>query len=104
MPCVWCAAALFAISSSAYALTIVRDGQSDYTIVIPDESIPSERTAAKELADHLEQMSGAKLPMTRSSSGGRPGVASRVGAAGGVAKLAGTAGGASLVARSRERT
>ncbi len=52
---------------SATAVTIVNDGRSDYSIVLAHDAIPAERTAARELADHLEQMSGARLPVVDDS-------------------------------------
>ena len=54
-----CLAATFC--NGAWGLTIVQDGTSTYSIVIPDDPIPAEKTAAEELARHVEQMSGAKL-------------------------------------------
>ena len=47
----------------AQAVTVVSNGKSDYSIVIPHDAIPAEHTAARELAHHVEQMSGAKLPI-----------------------------------------
>ncbi|HBO42983.1 MAG TPA: hypothetical protein DD670_03420 [Planctomycetaceae bacterium] len=41
--------------------TLARDGQSDYVIVLPDKPTEVEATAAGELRDHLEQVTGAKL-------------------------------------------
>ena len=49
------------LCNAAWALTIVTDGTSDYSIVIADDPIPAEHTAAEELALHIEQMSGARL-------------------------------------------
>jgi len=45
------------------ALDLVVDGRSDYTIVLATDAIPAEQFAAEELANHLEKMSGAKLPI-----------------------------------------
>ncbi len=53
----------------ASALTIVRDGRSDYTIVLPVEASPSQKHAAEELQKFIEQMSGAKLPIASAASG-----------------------------------
>jgi len=44
-------------------ITLVREGQSDYRIVLPNRSSAAQRHAAEELASFLEQMSGARLPM-----------------------------------------
>jgi len=51
----------------AGALTLVDGGQSEYVIVVSSEAIPAEQFAAEELALHLEQMSGAKLPIVTDS-------------------------------------
>jgi len=45
------------------ALDLVVDGRSDYVIVLAADAIPAEQFAAEELANHLEKMSGAKLPI-----------------------------------------
>ena len=45
------------------ALDLVVDGRSDYAIVLAADAIPAEQFAAEELANHLEEMSGAKLPI-----------------------------------------
>jgi len=44
-------------------IAIVKNGKSDYTIVVAKEAIPSERYAAEELQLYLERISGAKLPI-----------------------------------------
>ncbi len=46
-------------------ITLVREGQSDYTIVIDQRCSPSERHGAEELQMFLEQICGAKLPISR---------------------------------------
>ncbi len=59
-------AVAFAITLSgpaAASLTLVEDGRSDYVIVVGREASPSERFAAEELQTHIEQMSGATLPI-----------------------------------------
>ena len=43
---------------------LFRDGKSDYRIVVSSQASPSEQTAAKELQQYIEQMSGARLPIT----------------------------------------
>ncbi|MBL8179878.1 MAG: DUF4838 domain-containing protein [Bryobacterales bacterium] len=53
--------ALFTISLAAVPLA--KQGQSDYTILISSDAIPSERRAADELQRFLEEMSGARLPI-----------------------------------------
>lgn len=57
---------LLACRAGAVKLEIVSNGQSDYSIVIPEEPSPAEKLAAEELSKYLEQMSGAKLPISRS--------------------------------------
>ena len=47
------------------AITIASNGQSDYTIVIDQRCSPSERHGAEELQMFLEQICGAKLPISR---------------------------------------
>ena len=55
------------LCAPAWALTLVSQGSSNYTIVIPDEPIPAEQTAAQELAHHVKQMAGAELPIVGES-------------------------------------
>jgi len=43
--------------------TIVREGKSDYVIVLPDKATAVERTAARELQQHLAQVAGCMLPI-----------------------------------------
>ena len=45
----------------AGGVTIVKDGRSDFSIVVAKDAIPTERFAAEELASHIKQMSGADL-------------------------------------------
>ena len=54
-------------------MQLVTDGRGDCTIVIGDDATPTEQTAARELALHVEQMSGARLPIVNAGdfSGGR---------------------------------
>ncbi len=44
-------------------LSLVTDGKSDYTIVLPDKPTPVEKTAASELQTYFEKATGAKLPI-----------------------------------------
>ncbi len=44
---------------------LVRDGRSDHTIMIDRNCSQSERYAAEQLQDILEQISGAKLPISQ---------------------------------------
>ena len=54
---------LLAIQTNA-ANWLFRDGKSDYKIVISASASTSEKTAAKELQQYIEQMSGCLLPIT----------------------------------------
>ncbi len=60
-------AALFAAAAiggaSAAEIWLARDGQASAQIVIPAASSPVERTAAQELQQHLEKVTGAALPI-----------------------------------------
>jgi len=58
---------LSSYGSPAEGLTLVDGGQSEYVIVVSNDAIPAEQFAAEELALHLEQMSGAKLPIVTDS-------------------------------------
>ena len=49
--------------SEADALTLVKQGSSSYTIVISSKASPPEQTAARELQEHLQLVTGAKLPI-----------------------------------------
>ncbi|MBN1507555.1 MAG: DUF4838 domain-containing protein, partial [Sedimentisphaerales bacterium] len=44
-------------------LTLVENGNTDYRIVLPAGSSPSEQFAASELQDHLRRISGATIPI-----------------------------------------
>lgn len=46
-------------------MQLVRQGKSEYSIVLPAAAIPSEQRAAEELQRFLEEMSGARLPIVR---------------------------------------
>ncbi|MBZ5582416.1 MAG: DUF4838 domain-containing protein [Acidobacteriia bacterium] len=52
-----------AASSLAANLTLVKNGRSDYAIVIAPDASPSQRRGAEELQTFLEKMSGARLPI-----------------------------------------
>lgn len=54
-------------------LTLVREGKSDYRIVLPDRATAVERTAAHELQQYLAQVTGASLPIVpEAASGDKP--------------------------------
>jgi hypothetical protein len=44
-------------------LSLIRDGKSDYVVVVPDGATPVEHTAARELQHYLTEVSGATLPI-----------------------------------------
>ena len=50
--------------SVAAGLTLVENGRSGYAIVVAPDAPPAERHGAEELQSFVEQMSGAKLPIT----------------------------------------
>jgi hypothetical protein len=54
----------FALSASSANLILSQNGRSDYTIVTGREASPSERHAAEELQTFLQQISGARLPVS----------------------------------------
>jgi len=51
-------------------LSIARNGQSDYCIVLPGSADPVERSAAAELRDFLRQVTGAELPVVEMAAAG----------------------------------
>ena len=56
-----CASAVCCLAAN---LRLVENGKSDYSIVIAPDASQSERHGAEELQKFLEQMSGARLPIT----------------------------------------
>jgi len=50
------------------AATLMEDGRSDYQIVVAENAVPSEVTAAGELRDFLTKISGVTLPIVRQKS------------------------------------
>ena len=52
------------------SITLVEDGSSRCSIVIPDESAPTVRHAARELSTHLKRISGADVPIVNESQPG----------------------------------
>ncbi len=57
------AAILLCQSVSALAADLVKNGKSDFVIVLASGAIPPEQTAAKELQSHLEASTGVLLPI-----------------------------------------
>lgn len=61
-----CIALLFSVAalaavSPASALTLAKDGKTEYVIVIAADAIPAEKTAATELSGTLKQVTGAEF-------------------------------------------
>jgi len=52
------------------ALTLAANGQSPYVIVLCEDPLPAERTAAGELQEHLKLVTGAELPIVDEGSAG----------------------------------
>ena len=48
---------------SADKLTIAKDGRTAYRIVLPENAAPVLHTAAKELSEHLNKITGASFPI-----------------------------------------
>ena len=48
---------------SAEKLTLTKDGQTAYRIVLPENAAPVLHTAAKELSEHLNRITGAAFPI-----------------------------------------
>ena len=49
--------------SAADSIVLVQNGQSDYSIVLPENAHPLEQKAATELSNYLAKISGATLPI-----------------------------------------
>lgn len=50
---------LFVLQTCLYAAELTKDGATGWSIVLPDEPTPVEKTAARELAEHLKLVTGA---------------------------------------------
>lgn len=67
---------LFMSHGARAGFVLASDGQTAFTIVIPDDAIPAEKTAARELQEHLKQMTGAEFPVVSAADfGGGPRIA-----------------------------
>jgi len=53
-----------------HGIRLVDEGRSDYTIVVSPDSSPPQQYAAEELATFIEQMSGARLPVSDAATDG----------------------------------
>ena len=62
---------LFLATNSFAADWLFRDGESKYRIVVAENASTSEKNAAKELQQYLEQMSGAILPIVSAPEKGQ---------------------------------
>ncbi len=51
----------FCCAADAHAATLVKDGKPQAIVVVPKDSDDTEKLAARELVDHIEKMSHAKL-------------------------------------------
>jgi len=61
-----------AVSGSADALVLVKDGRPVSIVVLGDDPHPAERFAAEELIGHVRLMTGAELPLHEMSYGDIP--------------------------------
>ncbi len=67
-----CCLAVAVALPAAGEVTLVKDGRSDYEIVLPPDPVPAERLAARELQTFVEQASGAKLPIVPAATADKP--------------------------------
>lgn len=56
-------AGLWSGAADATPLSLTTEGASPYAIVLPERATAAEQTAARELQEHLAQVTGAKLPI-----------------------------------------
>ena len=63
----WVALGALALCATAPAVELTHDGQPRAVIVIADNATAADQFAARELADHVEQISGAKLTFRKES-------------------------------------
>ena len=61
--CVLLGVTVLAVSGCATRVRLSVEGTSDYVIVVGDDAIAPERTAATELQSHLEAVTGVRLPI-----------------------------------------
>lgn len=59
-------------SLAANDLSLARDGQSPYRILLPAEASPAEQNAAAELQTFFEQITGARLPILKDGEASAP--------------------------------
>ena len=70
--CILAVTALFALPAAAQRLTIVRNGKSNYAILLAPNATPAMRHGAQELQHFLQEMSGAILPIVDLQPGATP--------------------------------
>ena len=56
-----CLVVMLCLAPFAMGQAIVRDGKSDYVIILATDASPANKRAAVELQSHLKQMSGVEL-------------------------------------------
>jgi hypothetical protein len=61
---------LGAVAAHADPITLAQDGKTDYTIVTGSDAIPAEKTAARDLANHLKQITGATFAVSSDAGDG----------------------------------
>jgi hypothetical protein len=59
---------LLPLAAHAQNLALAKDGHTDYTIVVADDAIPAEKTAAAQLKKYLDQITGASFPIASESA------------------------------------
>ena len=68
--------ALLPSSAGTKPFRLASGGKTAFTITVPDDAIPAEKTAARELQEHLKQMTGADFTVVSASDfGGGPRIA-----------------------------
>jgi len=58
---------LLSLPTSLVAVELAKDGATAWKIVLPNEPTTVEKTAARELAEHLKQVTGAEFPTVAES-------------------------------------
>jgi hypothetical protein len=61
---------LSATVAHADSITLAADGKTNYTIVTGSDATPAEKTAARDLADHLKGITGATFPVSNQPGDG----------------------------------
>lgn len=65
-------ACMVGVHSAAFGVELVREGRPMAQIVTPASPVPSVALAARELQNHLERISGARLPIVTDGTGELP--------------------------------